>query len=533
MSSNTNATAAHATVDVVITVGPTTKLEVTPITTTVDCVCAKLTKNRINLRPSYNRSYKWTMKKFRSYITHVWTNRAMLQSLTLYKLSGDDTYESDDPYESECLDGQHRLAALKHFYESSPINECRSSDNMVYINASGKVGTGGEVPVALFYKETHETIAWQKRTGCYAQYLTKMPSHLCAFESIAVQLQTITSPLTISEKKRIFTDLQQGVKVTGDDLFRNLAIPLVEEIDAEVRPIYKETIIPRLATKPAQFAIHWLIRFYHLSCKHTENAENQANMIFKHMPDKALTECLKSGDPGQSEFAYDAVGYEKFKRDMQRLTTFCNECANLPSQPKLPPIVLHAVYTHFSMMDDAEYETNLPIIISWMDRGLSDLISEVQYRVNAELPNVGSINKVWEKTSNDLAFEQKKMVYCISRDILSKYTVKREVQPYPLLPKQKNIRKNLTKNIKKKVWDDCYGADTNIALCYVCDIKAIDRNDTSSFHNAHIIPHKDGGQATVDNIISICVSCNAEMKTQNLHAFQKTHYPNVYAKKNL
>ncbi len=105
---NTNATAAHATVDVVINiVVPTTKLEVTPITTTVDCVCAKLAKNRINLRPSYNRSYKWPMKKFRSYITHVWTHGAMLQSLTLYKLSGDETY-----YESECLDGQHRLAAL-------------------------------------------------------------------------------------------------------------------------------------------------------------------------------------------------------------------------------------------------------------------------------------------------------------------------------------------------------------------------------------------------------------------------------------
>ena len=81
---NTNATAADATVDVVINiVVPTTKLEVTPITTTVDCVCAKLVKNRINLRPSYNRSYKWSMKKFRSYITHVWTHGAMLQSLTL------------------------------------------------------------------------------------------------------------------------------------------------------------------------------------------------------------------------------------------------------------------------------------------------------------------------------------------------------------------------------------------------------------------------------------------------------------------
>lgn len=524
-----SATAADATVEVAIKIAlPTAKLEVSPITTTVDCLCRQLADKSINLRPSYNRSYKWSMKKFRSYITHVWKHAAMLQSLTLYQLP--DEHE----YEYECIDGQHRLAALKHFYEVSPISESHSSDNMIYIDATGTVGTD-EVQVALFYKETPETIAWQKRTGRNVQYLNTVPGLMKAFNRIAVQLQTITSPLSISDKKRIFTDLQQGVKVTGDDLFRNLAIPLVEEIDAEVRPIYKETIIPRLATKPAQYAIHWLIRFYHLSRKHTENAENQANLIFKDMPDKALTECLKSGDPGQSEFAYDVSGYDRFKRDMQRMTTFCNECANLPSQPKLPPIVLHAVYTHFSKMDDAAYETNLPIIISWMDRGLSDLISEVQYRVNAELPSVGSINKVWEKTSNDLAFEQKKTVYCISRDILSEYKVKRLVQPvHPQQqPKQKNIRKNLTKNIKKKVWDGCYGADNNIALCYVCDIKVIDRNDTSSFHNAHIIPHKDGGEATADNLIPICVSCNAEMGTQNLYAFQKKHYPIVYAKNKL
>jgi len=503
---------------------PTSKLEVTPITTTVDYLCRQLADKSINLRPSYNRSYKWSMKKFRSYITHVWKHAAMLQSLTLYQL------QEEDEYEYECIDGQHRLAALKHFYEVSPISELHSSDNMVYIDATGTVGTE-EVQVALFYKETQATRDWKERTGRYVQYLNTVPGLMKAFNRIAVQLQTITSPLSISDKKRIFTDLQQGVRVTGDDLFRNLPIRLVEEIDAEVRPDYKETVLPRLTTKPSQYAIHWLIRFYHLSCKRDVTAASQATLMFKDMPDAMISDCLKSGSPDQSEFAYDIAGYEQFKRDMARLSTFCKECSNLPSQPKLPPITMHAVYAHFSKMDDAEYEANLPIVVSWMDRGQSDFLSVVQSRVSIELPEVGLINKVWEKTANDVAFDDKKRIYCISVEVLNEYTECRVMRP--VQPKQKSLRKNLTKNIKKRVWDKYYGCDKNIVSCYVCDIKQLDRNDTRSYDYAHIIPHADGGAVAVDNLVPICLSCNSEMKTQNLHEFQKKHYQEVYAKNNL
>ena len=82
-----------------VTIVPTAKLAVSPMNTTVDYVFTTLINNRINLRPSYQRNYKWQMKKFRSYITHVWANGAMLQSITLDNLS------DDDKYDSECLDG--------------------------------------------------------------------------------------------------------------------------------------------------------------------------------------------------------------------------------------------------------------------------------------------------------------------------------------------------------------------------------------------------------------------------------------------
>jgi hypothetical protein len=505
---------------------PPANLVINPITTTTIDVCRQLADKSINLRPSYNRSYKWSMKKFRSYITHVWGHGAMLQSLTLYQLP------ADNEYECECIDGQHRMAALKHFYESSPIDELHSTDNMVYIISRGLRGTES-VEVALFYAKTVHTEKWREQNdGRFAsvQYLSDMPRLQRAFNRIAVQLQTITSPLSISERKRIFIDLQQGVKVTGDDLVRNLAIPLVEKIDAEVRTLYKETVIPQLMTKPSQYATHWLIRLYHLSCNQNDTAENHANLIFKDMDDKSLNQCLMAEKTlDAKEFVYDPVGYERFKRDVTRLSNFCKECAKLPTQPKLPPITMHAVYTYFSQMDDEKYANKLPMIVSWMERGQSDYIDNVQSRIRKELPEIKrNINKIWERTTKDETFEQKKVIYCTSVEILRGYAECRVMQP--VLPKQKKARKLPAKNIRNKVWNDYYGAANNIAKCYVCDIKELDRNDTSCYDYAHIVPHSRGGKATVDNLIPTCKSCNSEMGQQNLKYFQEKHYPDVHAR---
>lgn len=517
------------TVEIVIPsvyiVVPPANLVINPITTTTIDVCRQLADKSINLRPSYNRSYKWSMKKFRSYITHVWGHGAMLQSLTLYQLP------ADNDYECECIDGQHRMAALKHFYESSPIDELHSTDNMVYIISRGVRGTES-VEVALFYAKNEHTEKWREQNvGRFAavQYLSDMPRLQRAFNRIAVQLQTITSPLSISERKRIFIDLQQGVKVTGDDLVRNLAIPLVEKIDAEVRTLYKETVIPQLMTKPSQYATHWLIRLYHLSCNQNDTAAKDANMLFKDMSDKRLNECLMAESLDAKEFVYDAAGFERFKRDVTRLSNFCKECAKLPTQPKLPPITMHAVYTYFSQMDDEEYANKLPMIVSWMECGQSDYIDNVRSRIHKVLPEIKrSINKIWERTAKDETFEQKKEIYCVSVEILRAYTECRVMEQ--VQPKQKKARTKLTKNIKNEVWKRYYGAANNIVQCHVCGIKELDRNDTSCYHHAHIVPHSQGGNETVDNLIPICSSCNGAMHEENLRDFQKKHYNDVYAK---
>ena len=527
----TNAAGAESVQETVEIVAPQVtivlspaNLVINPITTTTLALCTQLVDKSINLRPSYNRSYKWSMKKFRSYITHVWAHGAMLQSLTLYQLP------DEDKYDSECIDGQHRMAALKHFYESSPIDEVHSADNMVYIIAPGLRGTES-VEVAVFYTKNDYTKKWaEQHAGRFAavQYLCEMPRHLRAFNRIAVQLQTITSPLSVSERKRVFLDLQQGVKVTGDDLVRNLAIPLVEKIDAEVRTLYKETVIPQLMTKPSQYATHWLIRLYHLSCKQNDTAAKDANMLFKDMSDKVLNDCLMSESLDAAEFVYDSIGYERFKRDVIRLSNFCKECAKLPSQPKLPPITMHAVYTYFSQMEDAEYDNKLPIIVSWMECGQSDFVSAIQSSMHQKLPGMRNINKIWERTTKDETFEQKKVIYCTSVEILRGYAECRVMQP--VLPKQKKARKLPAKNIRNKVWNDYYGAANNIAQCYVCDIKPLDRNDRSTYDYAHIVPHSQGGKATVTNLIPTCKSCNSEMGEQNLKCFQEKHYPDEYAR---
>ena len=44
-------------------------------------------------------------------------------------------------------------------------------------------------------------------------------------------------------------------------------------------------------------------------------------------------------------------------------------------------------------------------------------------------------------------------------------------------------------------------------------------------HAGHIIPEKDGGDTTIDNLIPICSGCNSSMGSENMNSFIKRFYP--------
>ena len=518
--------------------------------------------NKVTLRPSYQRKYKWARGQFVKFITHVWKRRGMLQSIVLHKLPND---------EFECIDGQHRLTTIKHFITSTPIDELPEKDNMVYIDLQNS----NNDPIALFYKSTEHTENWAKRTKRVVMYLNdNMPDHLSAFHNMIMPL-SIVSQMEIQDRKDTFTDLQQGVKNSNSDVYRNLDIELVKNIDAFLWTAYNNEILPLLATKPEKYGIQWLIRFYHLSknAMLNDNATTdssadvaEAGILFKKsadgvdLSDAALTACLDAynGKSGKTItknqtriLAYDKATFDRFLRDINRLKRLCKGCSEFTSKFRFPPIIMHSLYNHIIKMNDEEYIINEPIIMSWMKQmpkpnAAGDFVSDIHKKISDIYPKL-NVSTLWERKINgnsftgkslvskpniDIVFEIKSKIYCLSSQLLREYTAARIIDidnPSVNKPKRVKMPEQRTNNI----WDKYYGKDAIRVKCYVCDTYELERLKRSTWVMAHIIAFIDDGESTEDNMIPICVACNTDMRDENLYEFQKKLYPNVYAKYNL
>lgn len=477
--------------------------------TTIGELCKDLAKGSINLRPIYQRSYKWLINKFILYITHVWKS-SMVQTLTLYELSTVELLgltDDADKYVHECIDGQHRMAALKHFYESSPINELSSKDKMVYIDVKDIKGN----PIALFYRETQHTIEWAREKKRPVMYMYANPdaktpdiekpqTNDCnRFNNIVVQMQTYTSPLSKSYRKRIFLDLQQGVPVKGDDLYRNLDAPLVVKLD-ETRNLYIETVIPHITTKPLQYITHAQVRYCKLSSMHGDTPEVQADKMFKSLRDadikNQLERFIKNGHINHdSLLKCEDAEVAKYDIDMQRLIKFCK---SLPPKTKLSPILMIAIYAHFSKMDDATYDSKLPIIVSWMAKtnvlNPDNFMVNVKHEIKTKHPNMVDLDKIetlWEKTTHDAETIQLKCeIYCEASKILQGYDAMHVIVKKPA--------RKVTPQQKKSV-----AADQGWK-CNVCDVKL-----TKNYEVDHIKPLRGGGDNDDANLQALCCECHA------------------------
>lgn len=514
--------------------------------------------NNVELRPPrYQRKYQWGKGQFVEYITEIWNN-GMFGAISLYK-------HSDTMF--ECIDGQHRLTAIKYFVKSSKIPELPDDRNMVYIDARDC----NNKPIAIFYTYNTDVQEWIDRTDRQVCYLDRMPDCENNFKDIEMCINYEQNS-DITKRQRIFTTLQQGAKTSGSDYFRNFNNKLVSEINIKVWDLYNDRILPHLATKPEKFGMQMLIRFYHLS----KNArmypltsiDEDAIQLFKKLDDdnindlsdSALKNCLniigsrsvKTPSAKQKRiFEYDQAVFDRFVQDIERLSKFC-QC--LHPKAKLPPIVTPAIYTLFSKMSEDAYNKNMPNLVNWMKPAhktdtIADILTIIKNDVHESYPNL-DITMLWErKITYD--FEKacverakidiepvktakidiepvktvKRAVYRITYNNLLKYI--KDIRPEPEEPNFNASDEQPTPIVVETVWGIVYGNQTT-PKCYVCGIVKLNGINRSTFHAGHIIPRSRRGGAGIDNIIPICASCNLSMHRTNLHTYHEKKYPDVY-----
>jgi len=455
--------------------------------------------HRINLHPQYQRDAVWPPEKFCSFLTSLYYNGHAAMTLTLC-----DTMGQDNKYEYETIDGQHRLLALWHFRHSKPLDHIKNiANNMVYININGS-------NAVLFYDENEHTKAWCKLNSRNAVYMTSDkydPYQRKKFLGINLIVVVHKYLMTDAKKKAAFISLQQGVKVTNSDLYRNMELPLLNMIYNEKLEDLFKNMLNVMSVAPVKYRIQFLVRLYHISSVPTN--------IYDHMftmTDSVLTKALKKGDSKYFVIADDKCG-TKFTRDMERMVTFAvdHEDKNV----KLPPIAFYAIFCILSSMTDEEYIMKYPIIKSYTSSLTSDgFISSFFARVDRQLEVDKKIVKtLWERKNIHNTIYKKRNIYQIAFDLLTSYTV-------PLITKPKiSRRKPLSKYKRGVVWKRCFGEEATEAICGVCKTNNINLG-SNGFHVGHIVAHSEGGTDNFDNLLPICAGCNRDMGTQSLYDYK-------------
>lgn len=81
----------------------------------------------------------------------------------------------------------------------------------------------------------------------------------------------------------------------------------------------------------------------------------------------------------------------------------------------------------------------------------------------------------------------------------------------------KKKRQKIQPQLRDQVWEKRCG-ELKKGECFVCngEIKF-----PSQFHCGHIVSVKDGGSNTVENLEPVCIQCNLDMGSMNLHEYKK------------
>ena len=80
----------------------------------------------------------------------------------------------------------------------------------------------------------------------------------------------------------------------------------------------------------------------------------------------------------------------------------------------------------------------------------------------------------------------------------------------------KKKRKQLSKCIRREVWNRYIGEEKGTHLCFCCDITIMSQ---FLFEVGHVISVHDNGDLTIENLRPICSLCNKSMGTRNMVEF--------------
>jgi hypothetical protein len=438
--------------------------------------------DKTDLTPWYQRDIVWTKEMMDFLLTTIMMN-GIIPSILLYKLQDGDKKKLPS-HRWECVDGQHRLYTLFHYYHGRAVTLPGKTEWMItwnYEDANKKI-------THVFFEETEDTKRWiAAHPSSRFDYMSDDERDF--FSDFMLEIKEIKDALTDDQRSAMFNALQRGRAVRGSDNYKSLTgIRLIRFIAYEMRweQPFKEALRNHCYMNPKNYWLHWILRCFLML---NPSGEKDVYDNFK-LRDSQISEYIKKNNPCLTSTKEQE---DVFVEAVNRFLSFLHQ---LPAGVKFSPPQFFALFFHLSQEQAGREE----ILIGHMSSWAHELASK-------------NHKMAWEKRKVGDDDDERESFFYEACEELGRIKIPVEEMP---------PRKTIPKKIRDRVWTIFFDDLENHGNCYCCN----DEITYDAWEAGHILAVKQGGKDLVENLKPVCRCCNRSMGTMNLEEFKSRYHPN-------
>jgi hypothetical protein len=438
-------------------------------------------EDKVDKHPIYQREIRWNKEKMDALISTI-METGVVPSILLYKLQPTDDRKLAS-FRWECIDGQHRLFVLEHFFRSRLVR----LDGREWMVSWNWVSEDKQV-THIFYQESEDTKRWiAAHPKERYEYMSEDERDF--FGDFSMELREIKDPLTLEQRCAIFTSLQQGVQVRGSDLLKNFTkIQLIQFIQYEKKweSRFKDAILAHCHLKAKNYWLHWAIRCFFIQFPEENSAAHDS---FKR-PDVKIGQMIKANDPSLKITADQKLA---FSAAMERFLSFLE---SLREGIRFSPAKFFGIFAHLADAANGREDILRGHMLVWA----TELLTKDH-------------KTAWEKRKVGSDEDERKLLFKEAMEELARIKIPVEEMP---------PRKSIPKSIRERVWKNYF----SVAEKGICDC-CRQRIQKSAWECGHVLAAASGGKDTVDNLRPVCRTCNREMGTMHMDEFKSRYYPDA------
>jgi len=438
--------------------------------------------NKINLRPRYQRDIKWTVDAMCDFIGTVMNNR-LVPGVIMYELHPEDNPEYQGKYDTEAVDGKHRLFTLNAFKSSSlqklPNKKKKFIVHWRYVEQDEN---GYNHIQRVFYQDTPEVRNWYRDTNLEGVPFFLTQEEKNAFDKFTINITNIPSKLSMEQRSQIFLDLQKGAPVRNSDYLKNmLSCKLVAEFNENCYDEKMTVVLEHCTNKGTNYWVQWAARLFLLYRESKKDNADPAKMFIEK--DTPIKQAILNN---HDEFNKSLTTEEFDGFDDKIGGVFIGFLQNQAEGIEFNRTQMNALFYHL-----CRNEVDMDVLTTHMPLFAKD---GVKYK------------SIWESTEPETR-----------KSYFNACLMQLEDMTYPARPIDS---RPITKKLRKQVFDKA------IVSC-ACDT-CVSKITLDTFEAGHIIARARGGPTELDNLIPLCMRCNREMGTLHPDDYKKKRLYNKF-----